>query len=328
MIVKIQPTSAWRIGPDSGDRDRVDRIYHSDSLYSAVTNAAARLGFLDEWLEATVRAERPAVRFSSCFPFQASILFIVPPRSVWPPAASSKVRWKGARFVPVTTVAELMRSRTISEENWTVDPESECLINMGTGGPFRVAVRSSAAVDRLGESVAPHSTACIEFAPNAGLWAMVEFADEAARGEWRARVEGALRLLVDSGFGGERSRGWGRAEVAFADDALPIPAAEGEGEVAWWMLSLFHPGDADSIDWQRGNYSLTTRGGRVENSGEAKQSTRMIAEGSVLVAASEPRGSAPNVAPENSEHPVYRAGFALALPIPWQGPGARDRGSV
>lgn len=328
MIVKLQPTSAWRIGPDSGDRDRVDRIYHSDSLYSAVTNAAARLGFLDEWLDATARAETPAVRFSSCFPFIGETLFVVPPRSLWPPPASSKVRWKGARFVPMAAVAELLRTRTISEEAWTVDPASECLIHMGANGPLRVAVRSSAAVDRWGEAVAPHSTACIEFAPHAGLWAMVEFAGDAARERWRARVEGALRLLGDSGFGGERSRGWGRAEVEFSDDALPCPAPGDDAQTAWWMLSLFHPAADEAIDWQRGNYSLTTRGGRVETSGEAKKATRMIAEGSVLLAAAAPRGSAPNVAPEDAPHPVYRAGFALALPIAWQGPGARGQGPV
>src|SRR2546422_5284904 len=30
---------SWRIGPDSGARDGTDPIYHSDTLYSAVTGA-------------------------------------------------------------------------------------------------------------------------------------------------------------------------------------------------------------------------------------------------------------------------------------------------
>jgi len=85
------------------------------------------------------------------------------------------------------------------------------------------------------------------------------------------------------------------------------------------MLSLFHPSAEDVVDWQRGNYSLTTRGGRVESDarwGDAKKPTRMVAEGSVIVAGSQPRGKATNVAPEDFPHPVYRAGFALAIPIP------------
>ncbi len=101
VLIRLRPTGPWRVGPDSGDRDRVDRVYHSDALYSAVCSAMSRLGALEEWLDATARAGEPAVRFSSCFPFHHDTLYVVPPRHVWPPAASSKVRWKGARFVPL-----------------------------------------------------------------------------------------------------------------------------------------------------------------------------------------------------------------------------------
>jgi CRISPR type III-A-associated RAMP protein Csm4 len=246
--------------------------------------------------------------------------------------------------VPLSVVNELITSRSISEEGWTVDPASECLVAIGASGvasgPFRVSVRSSAAIDRHGSGVFPHSTACIEFAPNSGLWAAAEFADDAAREKWTAPLQGAIRLLADSGFGGERSRGWGRAEVSFSDDPLPFAewgrAMRGPEDdkaslvvlpvdSAWWMLSLFHPAPGDSIDWGRGSYSLTTRGGRVESPvswGDVKKPTRMIAEGSVIVAAVEPRGSASNVAPDHFPHPVYRAGFALAVPIPL-GPAGR-----
>ncbi len=347
MIIRLHPTGPWRIGPDSGDRDRVDRLYHSDSLSSAVASAMARLGHLEDWLDATARAVEPAVRLGSCFPFQGDTLLVVPPRSVWPPPASSKVRWKGARFVPISVVEDLINGRTVSDEGWIVDGASECLTPHGSSGPFRVAVRSSAAVDRLGAAIATHSTACIEFAPSAGLWTVVSFANDEAREEWSGRLQGAVRLLGDSGFGGERSRGWGRAEVSFSDEPFfstagrpstgavastvtstgavamsdapsSTPARAESVESAWWMLSLFHPASADSVNWQRGNYSLITRGGRIESDagwGHAKQSTRMIAEGSVIVAAAPPLGSAVNVAPDSFPHPVYRSGFALAVPI-------------
>ena len=321
LMVRLRPTGAWRIGPDSGDRDRVERIYHSDSLYSAVSGAMVRLGMLEQWLDATARAAQPAVKFSSCFPFNGDTIYVTPPRNLWPPPASSKVRWKGARFVPSTVVELLVNGKAVSEEGWAVDGASETLIAMGTQGPFRVSVRSGAAVDRAGAGVAPHSSACLEFSPNAGFWTIVAFSDDAARNTWEGPVKGALRLLGDSGFGGERSRGWGRAEIEFPEywSSGPIPASEPTGETAWWLLSLFHPAADDALDWTRGNYSVTTRSGRVESDagwGEYKRNTRMIAEGSVLVAASEPRGSAPDVAPSGFPHPVYRSGYALALPIP------------
>src|SRR5436305_13031258 len=94
LLIRLRPIGPWRIGPDSGDRDRVDRIFHSDSLYSAVTSAMASLELLEPWLDATARSATPAVRFSSCFPFQGDTLYVAPPRNLWPPPASSKVRWK------------------------------------------------------------------------------------------------------------------------------------------------------------------------------------------------------------------------------------------
>jgi len=327
LQVRLTAVGPWRIGPNSGDRDRVDRVFHSDSLYSAVSSAMARLGLLDDWLESTARGGEPMVRFSSCFPFQGDVLFVVPPRNLWPPPASSKVRWKGARFVPLGVVEALVEGRPVGEEHWSVDGDSECLIFSGAQGPFRVSVRSSAAVDREGSGVEPHSTACLEFAPRSGVWFLAAFRDDQAREQWSDRVQGALRVLADSGFGGERSNGWGRVESVRCSEipsVLPVPAEpsvspERDIETGWWMLSLFHPASADTIDWKRGNYTLTTRGGRVESDqrwGDAKKPTRMVTEGSVLVAGREPRGSVTDVAPEDFPHPVYRAGFALAIPVP------------
>jgi CRISPR type III-A-associated RAMP protein Csm4 len=320
LLIRLRPTGPWRIGPDSGDRDRVERVYHSDTLYSAVAGAMARLGLLEDWLDATARGPEPAVRFSSCFPFHGEALYVMPPRTLWPPPASSKVRWKGARFVPLSAIQSLFRGKALSEEGWAVDGASETLIAMGTQGPFRVSVRSSAAVDRGGSGVTPHSSACLEFAPNAGLWLAAAFASDDAREKWKGPVTAALRLLADSGFGGERSRGWGRAEIEVGDQQRPLlEASKSAVDGAFWMLSLYHPAADDAVDWSRGNYAVVTRTGRVETDarwGEAKRPTRVITEGSVVIASTEPRGSILDVAPEGFPHPVYRAGFALAIPIP------------
>jgi CRISPR type III-A-associated RAMP protein Csm4 len=318
LLIKLRPTGPWRIGPDSGDRDRVDRIYHSDSVYAAVSSAMASLGELEPWLLATAQSPEPAVRFSSCFPFYGETLYVVPPRNLWPPPASPKVRFKGARFVPMKVVETLLAGRAIAEDNWAIDGASECLISGGAQGPFRVSVRSNAAVDRAGEGVAPHSTACLEFTPGAGLWLVASFADDAAKERWSGPLTAALRLLADSGFGGGRSRGWGRSEMPeIVEGDLPrLLIQTGDEPNGYWLLSVFHPAASDEIDWQHGNYSLTTRGGRIESHGDAKKTTRMLTEGSVIVSASAPVGAASDVAPENFEHPVFRSGFALAIPIP------------
>ncbi len=185
---------------------------------------------------------------------------------------------------PLSVIETLVTGKPIAEEGWAVDGASETLITPGTQGPFRVAVRSSAAVDRGGSAVSPHSSACLEFAPHAGLWLAVSFSSEEARERWKQPVLAALRLLGIRGFGGERSRGWGRAEMAFSERESILPISEeAAGEKAWWMLSLFHPAGGDTVDWRRGDYAITTRGGRVESDagwGEIKRATRMIVEGS------------------------------------------------
>jgi len=226
LVVKLRPTGPWRIGPDSGARNRVDSIFHSDTLYAAVTGALARMGPLEEWLEATVRQTPPEVCFSSCFPFLDEIGFIVPPRTIWPPTSpallSARVRWKSARFVPLGIVQAMLSGSTLRDSDWSVDAASECLVPAGRPGPFRTGTRSNAAVDRLSGSAERHSTACIEFRAGAGLWTIVSFADDASAARWLEPVKTAFRLLADSGFGGERSRGWGRSEMPeFIHGELP-----------------------------------------------------------------------------------------------------------
>jgi hypothetical protein len=391
----------------------------------------ARLGWLEEWLNDTARAERPAVCCSSCFPFSDDIGFVVPPRTIWPPTSpallSARVRWKSARFVPLGIVEALLAGQTLDENHWVVDGPSACLMPAGRHGPFRTVARWSAAVDRLSGASERHSTTCLEFRPGAGLWTILSFADQAAQSRWQDRVKTAFRLLADSGFGGERSRGWGRAESPeFIEGALPdmilaapaqavapvikpepaavepepppaapepaptepepaaiepqasavepeSPAVESESPAVelespavepepsapqpeaqtepetetqpkseepppddivalsdnaieitphdpprakpYWLLSLFTPCPADAVEWGRGDYTILDRGGRVDGSGELKKQLPMVSEGSVLYAA-ELRGAAPDVAPDGHPHPVFRAGFALSIPLP------------
>jgi hypothetical protein len=297
---------------------------------------------------------------------------------------SARVRWKSARFVPLAVVRAMLTGQALDGNQWSLDGASECLVPAGSPGPFRTGVRWSAAVDRLTGAAERHSTACIEFRPGAGLWTIVSFQDEAAHSRWLEPVKAAFRLLADTGFGGERSRGWGRSEPPeFTDGTLPelvlgpkgqdggragyplllrvgaggqgverspdlspleappesapeppiaepvmeaAPLAPGPrppAPVQHWLLSLFTPAPDDSVDWRRGNYVVLARSGRVDSpagSGELKKEIQMVAEGSVLCAAAPPRGSAANVAPDGFAHPVFRAGFALSIPLPGASP--------
>src|SRR4051812_6943732 len=189
FLALLRPTGPWRPGPHSRARDRVDRICHSDTLFAAVTSAMVQLGKLEDWLAAANAAE---VRLSSAFPFQGKTLFAPPPRSLWPPAPSTRVRWKGATLVPLSVIADLLAEKPLDENRWRVDGASECLVPQDRPGPGpnRVAFRSAAAVDRLTGNVEPHITACLEFTANAGMWLAVSFSDDDARLRWEEAVKG------------------------------------------------------------------------------------------------------------------------------------------
>ena len=307
--IRLRPSGPWRAGQHAGDRERVDGIYHSDALYSAVTHAMNSLGWMEDWLDATAKsgASGAAVRFSSLFPYSGETRLLPPPRSSSPPAAAGKLYLGSAKLVPL----QVALNGISDESKWSVDGACECLLPLGASAPFEVSLRSAAAVDRLTGSTEPHRTACLEFAPGAGFWGLVQ-TDEV----WESRVKSAIRLLADSGFGGERSRGWGRAEEPhFTDASRLFPAVAETSD--WWLLSLYSPHPDDVIDWTRSHYDSTTRAGWTDStSGSVKKKlVRMIGEGSVISAPSV-KGQAVDVAPDDFAHPVYRAGFALAVPMP------------
>jgi CRISPR type III-A-associated RAMP protein Csm4 len=330
LLIRLRPSTPWRIGPSSGARAEVSPVFHSDSLYSAVTLAFEQFGLLEEWLGVTSGTlSVPAVRFTSCFPWQRSLLYAPPPAGLWPPAGiSAKLRAKGATLLPTSVIADLLEGKVPDENDWVVDGHSGCLIPAGSrssSGPFRFLIRSSVAVDRVtGGHVLPHSAQCVQFAPAAGLWCAAEFSSQTAYAVWAPRLESVFRLLADSGLGGMRSRGFGRSRgVDFRSGPLAEmlfgPAARPAGG-AWWTLSLVSPAATDDIHWDAGCYRLEQREGRVGSgaaAGSAKLASRLVAEGSVLVAGHAPVGSSRDVAPAGSPHPIYRAGYAVALPIAW-----------
>jgi CRISPR type III-A-associated RAMP protein Csm4 len=215
---------------------------------------------------------------------------------------------KAAKLVPL----EVARRGVVNESRWAVDGASECLLPAGMAAPFEVGMRSGAALDRITGQTEPHRTACLEFAPSAGWWGLMELIGD----EWETRVKSALRLLADSGFGGERSRGWGRAADPEFSDGSPLFAGEGHPG-AWWMLSLYSPHQDDAVDWSRGDYVSATRAGWTDSAAGSvkKKHVRMIEEGSVLMAPAL-RGRAVDVAPDGFPHPAWRSGFALAVPVP------------
>ena len=97
----------------------------------------------------------------------------------------------------------------------------------------------------------------------------MSFADEAARERWQDGVKAAFRWLADSGFGGERSRGWGRSDTPeFTEGTLPemilpeVRPADGDTPIGFCRCS--HPRPRIGR-LGRGDYAVVERGGRVDS---------------------------------------------------------------
>jgi len=355
LLVRLRPSGPWRYGPSDGALDRVDTLYRSDRLFSAVTIAMRQLGLLDSWLDATARSEKSAVAFTSLFPFQGDTLFVTPPANLWPPPSSlvnspspvflTKVRWRAAHFVPLSLVDALLTGQSVLADQWIPDPESGCLLRRDrpSSSPFRTVARATAPVDRLRlTSIEAEPNACVEFEAGSGLWAVARFLDDAASAAWSEPLKCALRLLGDSGFGGGRSKGWGQLEAPeFETGVWPgliLPkvgrAAKNDTHAeqtsrSYWLMSLYSPSPHDSVNWSGGQYRLTVRNGRVDGpTGALKKSVRMVIEGCILDTTTEPVGAAVDVAPAGFAHPVYRSGIALSLLIPPPKPPSEDRRAI
>jgi CRISPR type III-A-associated RAMP protein Csm4 len=241
--------------------------------------------------------------------------------------------WAAAELIPARLVLDLFHGKPPVDDHWRVDGASRCLVpverNQPWPGPLRPTRRWAAAVDRFTGTAAAYDTGCVEFHPTAGWWCACDFAGPADRERWTPRLQGAWRLLADTGLGGERSRGWGRfTQPEFREGELTELLFGKTFEAtssSHWLLSLFRPAEQDQVEWQRGAYQLVSRSGRVESPaawsgwvewGVEKASSALVSEGSVLVSRAPLTGSALDVAPAGFPHPVFRAGFALAVPIP------------
>jgi CRISPR-associated protein Csm4 len=294
LLVRFRPRGPWRFG-EGGTRESTDTIGHSDTLHAALGWAARKLDRGAEWESAI-----SGLRVSSMFPFVGRTLYVAPPRTHWPPPTPSKLRLKSAKLIPLSVAQDLLAGRPLTDERWDVDARSACLIPAGGIAPFRIALRRNAAVDPVAPgAIEAHSTACLEFPANAGLWCALAAPEESLE-----LVRAAMRLLGDAGIGGERNLGWGQSAVEFA--AFPEAAAVSPSG-RYWLLSLFVPGEHDAVDWSKGDYRA-----RVRRNLRGR-AVRMIEEGGVIAAASPLSGSQIDL---GVGEPHWRNGVAFAFPLP------------
>lgn len=187
-------------------------------------------------------------------------------------------------------------------------------------------------VDRTDSASTIFHIGQVRFGAKCGLWFGIvwrkpERTIEGRSQSYQESVQQILTLLSEEGIGGDRSVGYGAFE--HDSDATPLALPDNRpGELAW-LLSRYHPADADEASAMTvatdAAYRITSVAGWLRSpDGPAQRRKRihLLEEGSLIPTSKNVMGNLVDVAPDYGgddgaspgrlPHRVYRAGFAVA----------------
>lgn len=307
----------------------------ADTLFGALCTAWRWLygasSLQNDLLAPFVSAPKPPFVLTSAFPFAGEVLFYPKPLGQWRGVSVQSAQEKSLKRVQ--WVSQSILERWLNGESleftsqhciaggtaWVTPDEARHLQSFtddetGEVVLWRSSVVPRVTLDRVTSASQIWFFGQVAFVSGAGLWCAIRYADESLR----VRVEACLRVLGDSGLGGERSAGLGLFEVESAR-TVTLP---GSASASYCMtLSPFCPTEqqlADLIDDRLAYDVLARRGwvGSLEGGSLRRKLVYMLTEGSVFRCDPEtPLGRLVDVTPDGCPHPVWRYGYAFPLGV-------------
>jgi len=186
-------------------------------------------------------------------------------------------------------------------------------------------VRPRVALDRVNSASQIWHIGSVHFHRGCGLWFAADFNSKLGP-DFRQKFESCLRLLGDTGIGGERGGGYGLFEFTSSVQALPSAS----NAKAFLTLAPLCPRNADELNRLVGGgdpfYEIITRRGWIssrEGSTLRRKTVWMFSEGSVFPGSDSTRAGAltrvtPKIWEEDAndaleKHPVFRYGYAFPV---------------
>lgn len=336
-LYKLKFVTPLHIGTNRPGFESSDEILHSDTLFSALINCWSQL--YPEDLSVFFPAETdslviPFFNISSAFPYMKDTLYL--PKPYLPLNIPPDIIESNPNIIKklknIAYISQALFEKTIKGEEINLSPEwisgdgkfaASQAYNKREAGerPFVMIDVPRIVKYRRTEEATPFYFTRIKFHRDAGLFFLAKFKNR----DWERKFTTVLRLLGDTGVGGDRSVGHGLFEVDSINELnLKIPT----NATHFLTLSLYHP-TPDEVQKITDDafYQLTERKGWVF-SGSSKplrrQTVRMFREGSVFPGNVQACGNTIRVMkkqPElNLHHDVYRFGQALAVPLIRGGP--------
>ena len=258
---------------------------------------------------------------TSAFPFAGDIRFFPKPLIDLNVNADDDIKkLKRVRYLSEKRFRQIVNSESIAFDSDALINDEQLWIHDDERSRFqdnpivwKTDKRPRVTLDRQSSSSEIWHLKVVKFNKGCGLWFDAKFEAE----ETQAQIETILRVLGDTGIGGERSAGYGLFD-------LHIKSAESGSESKadrFVTLSPICPRDAEQLDALiQGDvaYTLEERSGWIgssEGSGLRRQQVWLFAEGSVLNGNGAQVGRLVDLKPAACSHPVWRYAYAWPLKI-------------
>lgn len=342
VILKCKPNAQFHFGQIAIDEntslDDTSEHLHSDTLFSAIINTAARVypGKVDELVQ---QFKRGSISVSSGFycletlPGQY-VYFLPKPLGCRAMRLDKANRDQFKKLKKVKYISKKVWEEGITPDRW----EEECVFlqkkfvlhphelpeGLRADAPEirlfdkeslpKVKVHTAVQQDNLyiQTNIQIQDNQLLNPAPEVHFYFLLK-ADHPEADAYQ-QLKTILRFLVDEGIGGERSAGLGQLEgIEWQDFSLQVTTPQ-----AWCNLSLTIPQSREEAA-RLTYYELLNRGGRAtgrklkDGNLEKLLSISMVKEGAVLK--DRINGHTVAIAPSSTQAPYWRYGqcFALAL---------------
>lgn len=316
----------------------------SDSLLAALIHRLAALEGSQAAEELTRRFldSRPPFVLTSTFPLAGGVKFFPVLLAAQRPAghrqdvAAPLKQLKKVNFVSESLFRKLLQGASLAglyDEQLTLQRGAALLeaaeidrlpegMRLPDSLVWKIVQQPRVLVERASNRPNLYFTGRVDFAAGCGLWFGLRWLDGSP--ETRRRVTELLTELGAAGLGGERSAGYGGAQIR-PGAALELPDPTGQ---PWVTLSRYLPrrDEIEALEDPRAAYKLKRVGGWLHSqvdAGQRRRPVRFLVEGSVLGPLEQSLiGQAVDVRPlykageqllDPLGHSVLRSGFAFAV---------------
>ena len=320
-IYKLRFTSPLHLGDERADYDKTKLVYHSDSMYAAMTSALAKVG-----VSIPSNADF-GFAISSLFPYyqkepDSEAVYFLPrllKQDQFEPGLRKKV--KKVEWLDVCSFNKQLNGENLFEGDINQDLMKDSYFTEKDIDDDFISnqVNQRVKVSRDGsEEARPFYMERLFFKGESGLFFLATDKTE--------RIDKALDLLKDEGIGTDRTVGNGFFTWTPDEIKLELPKSN-----MICNLSMFIPETKEQLknmfDDDRVAYNFQKRGGWITDAGlntYRKNNIYMFNEGSIFkntdnIESAVIQGKVVNLKPEiehiNIEHPIYRDGRAIFIPV-------------